>query len=402
MTHAHVIVEADGGSRGNPGPAGYGALIRDAGSGQVIAEAAESIGHATNNVAEYRGLIAGLELYLEHTPDATLEVRMDSKLVIEQMSGRWKVRHPGMRPLAIRAQQLAPFGTVWTWVPRENNRDADRLANLAMDSAARGETVRLDPPGRQYPGDTTPEAFEPPGSGPDALPAGPPGTPAAGARRAVRGAGHPLLGWVGGLGDATTVILLRHGVTAHTAERRFSGPGGEDPGLNSEGVEQVRRAATSLARGGGIDAIVSSPLRRTLESAAEVGIALETEVVVQDGFREASFGEWDGLTVAEVEERWPTELEAWVGSPDVAPPGGESMTSVRERVERSLEETLVSHRGRTVVVVSHVNPIKLAVRYCLDAPFDVVNRLLVAPASLTTLSFYESGASALRQFSALP
>jgi broad specificity phosphatase PhoE/ribonuclease HI len=402
MTHEHVIVEADGGSRGNPGPAGYGALIRDAGSGEVIAEAAESIGHATNNVAEYRGLIAGLELYLEHTPDATLEVRMDSKLVIEQMSGRWKVRHPGMRPLAIRAQQLAPFGTVWTWVPRENNRDADRLANLAMDAAARGETVRLDPPGRQYSGDPTPEAYEPPGSGPDALAAGTPVPPAARAARAVRGAGHPLLGWVGGLGEATTVILLRHGVTAHTAERRFSGPGGEDPGLNGEGVEQVRRAATSLGRRGGIDAIVSSPLRRTLESAAEVAIALETEVVVEDGFREASFGEWDGLTVAEVEERWPTELEAWVGSPDVAPPGGESMTSVRERVERSLEEMLTSHRGRTVVIVSHVNPIKLAVRYCLDAPFDVVNRLLVAPASLTTLSFYESGASALRQFSALP
>jgi ribonuclease H / adenosylcobalamin/alpha-ribazole phosphatase len=402
MTHAHVIVEADGGSRGNPGPAGYGALVRDAGTGEVIAEAAESIGHATNNVAEYRGLIAGLELYLEHTPDATLEVRMDSKLVIEQMSGRWKVRHPGMRPLAIRAQQLAPFGTVWTWVPRENNRDADRLANLAMDAAARGETVRLDPPGHQYPGDPTPESFEPPGSGPDALPAGTPVPPATGAGRAVRGAGHPLLGWVGGLGEATTVILLRHGVTAHTAERRFSGPGGEDPGLNGQGVEQVRRAATSLGRRGLIDAIVASPLRRTLESAAEVAIALETEVIVDDGFREASFGEWDGLTVTEVEERWPRELEAWVGSPDVAPPGGESMTSVRERVERSLEKTLVSHRGGTVVVVSHVNPIKLAVRYCLDAPFDVVNRLLVAPASLTTLSFYESGASALRQFSALP
>jgi probable phosphoglycerate mutase len=81
-------------------------------------------------------LIAGLEMARELDPTAALEVRMDSKLVIEQMSGRWKVRHPGMRPLAIRAQQLAPFGTVWTWVPRENNRDADRLANLAMDEAA--------------------------------------------------------------------------------------------------------------------------------------------------------------------------------------------------------------------------------------------------------------------------
>jgi broad specificity phosphatase PhoE/ribonuclease HI len=402
MAHTHVIVEADGGSRGNPGPAGFGALIRDADTGEVIAEAAESIGHATNNVAEYRGLIAGLELYLEHTPDALLEVRMDSKLVVEQMSGRWKVKHPGMRPLAIRAQRLAPFGTVWTWVPRENNRDADRLANLAMDAAARGETVSLDPPGTRNPGDPTPEAFEPPGTGPDAtLPAGPVSA-APQTRRAVRGTGHPLLGWVGGLGGVTTLIFLRHGVTAHTAERRFSGPGGEDPGLTIDGVDQVRRAASALARHGGIDAIVCSPLRRALESAAEVAVALEKEVVVVDGFREASFGDWDGLTVAEVEERWPAQLQAWVGSPDVAPPGGESMTSVRVRVEQALEETLAAHPGQTVVVVSHVNPVKLAVRYCLDAPFDVVNRLQVAPASMTTLSFYESGASALRQFSALP
>ncbi len=161
MTHDRVVVEADGGSRGNPGPAGFGALLRDADTGEVIAELAESIGRATNNVAEYRGLIAGLELYLEHTPDALLEVRMDSKLVVEQMSGRWKVKHPGMRPLAIKAQQLAPFGTVWTWVPRERNRDADRLANLAMDAATRGGVVET---AFVQPGDPTPEAPEPPAS----------------------------------------------------------------------------------------------------------------------------------------------------------------------------------------------------------------------------------------------
>ena len=99
-----VIVEADGGSRGNPGPAAYGALVRDADTGEVIAERGESIGVATNNVAEYRGLIAGLELYNEHTPGADLEVRMDSKLVIEQMSGNWKIKHPDMRPLAMAAE----------------------------------------------------------------------------------------------------------------------------------------------------------------------------------------------------------------------------------------------------------------------------------------------------------
>jgi ribonuclease HI len=128
-----VTIEADGGSRGNPGNAAYGAVLKDAASGTVLAERAERIGVATNNVAEYRGLIAGLELYREHADGAELEVRMDSKLVVEQMAGRWKVKHPAMRPLALEANRLAPAGTRWTWVPREQNRHADRLANLALD-----------------------------------------------------------------------------------------------------------------------------------------------------------------------------------------------------------------------------------------------------------------------------
>ncbi len=101
---AHIIVEADGGSRGNPGPAAYGALVRDPVTNEVLAQVGETIGRATNNVAEYRGLIAGLELADRIAPDATIEVRMDSKLVIEQMAGRWKIKHPDMKPLAIKAQ----------------------------------------------------------------------------------------------------------------------------------------------------------------------------------------------------------------------------------------------------------------------------------------------------------
>ncbi len=119
--HRSVVIEADGGSRGNPGDAAYGAVLMDAVSGEVIAERAERIGVATNNVAEYRGLIAGLELYHEHTPGADLEVRMDSKLVVEQMSGRWKIKHPDMRPLAMAAGRLAPSGTTYTWIPRDRN-----------------------------------------------------------------------------------------------------------------------------------------------------------------------------------------------------------------------------------------------------------------------------------------
>ena len=136
-----VVVEADGGSRGNPGEAAYGAVLRDADTGEVIAERAECIGVATNNVAEYRGLIAGLELYNEHAPDADLEVRMDSRLVVEQMSGNWKIKHPDMKPLALEANRIAPPGTTYTWVPREQNKHADRLANEAMDAGSPREAT---------------------------------------------------------------------------------------------------------------------------------------------------------------------------------------------------------------------------------------------------------------------
>ncbi|MGW2217326.1 reverse transcriptase-like protein, partial [Nonomuraea sp. NPDC001684] len=126
------VIEADGGSRGNPGPAGYGAVVRDAADGQVLAEAAEAIGVATNNVAEYRGLIAGLTAVLGVGGEgAEVAVRMDSKLVIEQMAGRWKIKNEGLRPLALEAGALARRLRVveWTWIPREHNKNADRLAN---------------------------------------------------------------------------------------------------------------------------------------------------------------------------------------------------------------------------------------------------------------------------------
>lgn len=132
-----VVVEADGGSRGNPGPAGYGAVVLDPASGEVLAERSEGLGVVTNNVAEYRGLIAGLRAALELGADE-VDVRMDSKLVVEQMSGRWQVKHPAMRPLATEAGALVrQIGSVrFSWIPRAQNKRADRLANLAMDAQA--------------------------------------------------------------------------------------------------------------------------------------------------------------------------------------------------------------------------------------------------------------------------
>lgn len=375
MTHSRrVVIEADGGSRGNPGPAGYGAVLKDADTGAVIAEAAESIGRATNNVAEYSGLIAGLELYAEHTPEALLEVRMDSKLVVEQMAGRWKVKHPDMRPLAVAAQRLAPFGTVWTWVPRAQNAHADRLANLAMDAAAKGEIYTPSARG----GERGPEPAPPPN------------------------ATHPLLGWSGLDGTPTKLIFLRHGQTEHTVAHKFSGPGGADPGLLESGVEQARRAAQALGDGDGVDVLVSSPLRRTRETAEEVSVRLDLPVIIEAGFQECSFGEWDGLTLPEVRERWPRDLDRWLADTTVAPPRGESVAHARSRVETALAATVERYAGKTVIVVSHVTPIKLSLRHALQAPWEITHRMLLAPGSLTTLWFYESGAGVLRSFSVVP
>src|SRR5690349_1842223 len=133
-----LLVEADGGSRGNPGAAGYGAVVRDATTGEVLAEVSEAIGRATNNVAEYSGLLAGLRAAGGLAPGADAEVRMDSRLVVEQMSGRWRIKHPGLRALAAQSAQAArALGRVtYTWVPRERNAHADRLANQAMDAVA--------------------------------------------------------------------------------------------------------------------------------------------------------------------------------------------------------------------------------------------------------------------------
>lgn len=129
------IAEADGGSRGNPGPAAYGALVRDAATFEVLAEDKAFLGNQTNNYAEYSGLIAALELVKKLDSTASVEVRMDSKLVVEQMSGNWKIKHPGLRELALKARSILPHNQVtYKWVRRDDNFDADLLVNQALDS----------------------------------------------------------------------------------------------------------------------------------------------------------------------------------------------------------------------------------------------------------------------------
>ena len=378
--HASVVVEADGGSRGNPGAAAYGAVLLDAETREVIAERAECIGTATNNVAEYRGLIAGLELYNEHTPDAELEVRMDSKLVVEQMSGRWKIKHPDMKPLAMAANRLAPFGTTYTWIPRGENQHADRILNEALDRAA-GRPARVK---RTAPAGAQPAGQQPAGQ-----------QPVTQAR---------MSGWGTGLGSPTTLVLVRHGATDHTLDKRFSGSGGHDPALNADGRAQVRATADWLAPlAEEIDVVVSSPLRRTQETAAIIAERLHHKVEIEDGLAEAAFGTWEGLTFQEVQQAYPDDLDAWLGSLDVAPGGsGDSFTAMDKRVRRTRDRLLSSHPGKAVLAVTHVTPIKLLVRMALGAPLEAVYRMELAPASVTVISWFEDGTASLRMFNARP
>ncbi len=133
------IIEADGGSRGNPGPAAYGTVVRDAGTAEVLVEKAGYLGETTNNVAEYTGLLEGLKEVFKLDPEASVEARLDSKLVVEQMSGRWKIKNDALRQLAIEGQGIARGKSVtYTWVPREQNKAADALVNELLDARSGG------------------------------------------------------------------------------------------------------------------------------------------------------------------------------------------------------------------------------------------------------------------------
>jgi probable phosphoglycerate mutase len=381
-----VVVEADGGSRGNPGPAAYGALVRDADTGRVLAEDGTAIGVASNNVAEYRGLIAGLTMAHEVAPNADIEVRMDSKLVVEQMTGNWKIRHPDMKPLALRAHALAPFGTTYTWVRREQNKHADRLVNEALDGLRSGVTLHTDTPS---PPDEADSAVEEVQSAPEQAEVG----------------GR---GWAPSEGPVTTLVLVRHGATPHTADKRFSGGlAGSNPGLSDDGRAQVREVADWLAPiGAAVETVVSSPVRRARESAEIVAERLGLGVVEEPAFAEMEFGAWDGLTIEQVGEQHPEELQRWLDDLDVAPGGGESFRAVEKRVLAGLARLVEEYAGKTLIVVAHVTPIKTVVAHAVAAPLTALFRMELSTASVSVVSFYgddpEAVRGSLRLFNAQP
>jgi probable phosphoglycerate mutase len=261
-------------------------------------------------------------------------------------------------------------GTVtWTWVPRDQNKAADTLVNAALDSASGIAPAASDEEGTAE--DSTFSQLS--------------------TTWRMRRQESP-----------TTVVMLRHGVTDHTVKKLFSGLGGTDPGLTDLGREQARRAAARLAKRGPIDAIISSPLRRTRETAEVVAEELGLDVELEGGFAEAHFGEWEGLAFPDVMERWPDDTRSWLDSPAFSPPGGESLDAVSERVDEARQRLLRDYPGQTVVVVSHVTPIKMMLRLALEADMGVIHRFELAPASITTIQWWSDGWPVVVEFSVVP
>ena len=363
-----LIIEADGGSRGNPGPSGSGAVVIDAATGLVIREISEFIGIATNNVAEYRALKAALEEVHRINPLARVRVRMDSKLVIEQMSGNWKIKHPDMRALAIEVQQLsAGLDISFEWIPREENSRADALANKAMDETA---NVITDTTVNPVPAMVAEFNGELPSS--------------------VRAPGHitePL----------TTLVLVRHGRTHLTETKKISGSGGENPGLSELGKQDAHRVSVELAKLGTsgafahiepIAAIVASPIQRTVDTANILANHVHRAVTLEPSIQEISFGDWDGHTNDEVARDWPELFEQWRGSWTVSPPNGESLEAFDLRVNQGLDAIIAQHAGKTVAVVAHVMPIRGIIRAAIGGGIESYWNQQVAPCSITILRLW--------------
>ena len=348
----HFLLTADGGSRGNPGPAGYGSVITE--NGSIIAELYDFIGIATNNVAEYSGLIAGLTAISAMDPNATVDVKMDSKLVVEQMSGRWQIKHADMRSLASDARAAHASSLVtYTWIPRDENSHADRLANKALDlQAGGGEIISVR---KNY-----------------------------------------LTERLMSSEKATTVFLIRHGETPLTPMKKFSGDGPLNPFLTEVGLAQAERVAAAVAELKS-EIIIASPLNRTKQTAEAISRATGMPINFDESWLECSFGIWDGMSIDEVKEKYPADYQAWVSSTGFAPPEGESYDAVSIRIDEALEQIVSMYPGQRVAVVTHNGTIKTAAKLAIGAPDQSIFHIDVSPCSITTISIWPSdGLRALR------
>jgi probable phosphoglycerate mutase len=341
----HFKLTADGGSRGNPGPAGYGAVVTE--NGKIVAELFDVIGVATNNVAEYSGLLAGLSHIHQLDKDATIEVAMDSKLVVEQMSGRWQIKHADMRDLAKQCRDAhAPSLVTYSWIPRDENSHADRLANKALDGGSAHKPVPVIQ--QNYLTDR------------------------------LRSAEIP-----------TFIYFVRHGETVLTPTRKFSGTGALDPELMQEGLDQADLVAEEAVKLGA-EILIASPLQRTRQTAEAISRTTGLEIIFDEAWFELSFGSWDGKSIEEVKEEDPDAYQAWLNSTAYAPGGGESYDEASVRIEEALEKLVAGYPGKKIIVVTHNGVIKTAIKLAMGAPAEAVFHIDATPCSISSISIWPS------------
>jgi probable phosphoglycerate mutase len=316
-------------------------------NGKIVAELFDVIGVATNNVAEYNGLLAGLSHIHQLDKDATVEVAMDSKLVVEQMSGRWQIKHADMRELAKQCRDAhTPSLVTYSWIPRDENSHADRLANKALDGGSAHKPVPVIQ--QNYLTDR------------------------------LRSAEIP-----------TFIYFVRHGETVLTPTRKFSGTGALDPELMQEGLDQADLVAEEAVKLGA-EILIASPLQRTRQTAEAISRTTGLEIIFDEAWFELSFGSWDGKSIEEVKAEDPDAYQAWLNSTSYAPGGGESYDQASVRIEEALEKLVAEYPGKKIIIVTHNGVIKTAIKLAMGAPAEAVFHIDATPCSISSISIWPS------------
>ena len=352
-----IVVYCDGASRGNPGPASYGVHIEDE-TGSTIADFGEALGNQTNNYAEYQGVIAALR-FLTTTEHRLVTIRLDSKLVVEQLSGRWKVKSPEIKELVFEASQLlGAFDVKLEWIPRDKNTFADANANRALDE-----------------GDFHSEEADLPLS--------------AAQPRSIRAPRQKT--------DPTTLVVIRHGSTDSTSANLIAGGDGEDVGLNEKGAREATFAADAVAPLlkffdlPPVTSIIHSPMKRTTQT-AEALFGTEGVVGISDErLREIAFGDWDGMSMNAMEIESSQELAKWRASTSQRPPGGESILDLEDRVSALVSEAVLENQGRTVVLVTHMMPSRVIAKLAQRSADSTYWNINFAPGGISIYRFFGTG-----------
>ena len=350
-----IFLYADGASRGNPGPAAYGVHIVSA-NGETIADLGENLGKATNNQAEYAGVIAGLR-FLTTTDHRSVTIRLDSKLVVEQLSGRWKIKNPGMQELAIEAQGLlSQFSAIFEWVPRKENTHADANANRALDEGDFSSTTAAN---------TQLASIQP---------------------RSIR-APRQLL-------EPTTIAVVRHGHTINTEKNLISGGDGTDPELSELGLFEARAAAAQLpillSEFGlpELSVVYHSPMLRTAQTAQELS-GNQLQLVADERLKEIGFGDWEMLEMAQLETDEIDLVARWRGSLEVSPPNGESVVDMQSRVWESLGEMIENNRGRSIGVATHMMPTRAFAAAAFKGAKNAYFNVNSSPGGISIYRFFD-------------